>query len=140
MSAVNTASSTRSAARLAATIGLWILQVLVALVLLPAAFAKFTGSPEALYIFHEMGTGVWFAYLIGVLEVAAAVGMFVPRVTGLAALCLVLMFIGAMIVQAVFVGVGLIMPAVVLIASALIAWGRRDSTVLLWRSLGGSRA
>jgi hypothetical protein len=55
--------------------------------------------------------------------------MFVPRLTGLAALCFVALMIGAVIATlAVGGGMLAVIPAVVLVLVAIVAWGRRDST------------
>lgn len=118
-------------------VALWVLQVVTALWFLMAALGKFSGSPEIVATFHALGFGAWFRYLIGALEVAGAVAMFVPRLTGAAALAFVLLLVGALVVQAFVVGSGVIMPIPLLILSAVIAWGRRDGTVRLWRSAAG---
>lgn len=110
---------------------LWLLQILLALGFLGAAIAKFTGNPASLESFDALGTGIWFAIVIGVLEVAGAVALLVPRTAGLAALCFVVLMIGAVLVQVLAVGHGAAMPGVYLVLAAVIAWGRRGSTAAL---------
>lgn len=113
---------------------LWVLQVVTALWFVMAALGKFSGSPEIVATFHAIGFGAWFRYLIGALEVAGAVAMFIPRLTGLAATAFVVLLVGAVAVQAFAAGSGVLMPIPLLILSAIIAWGRRDGTARLWRS------
>jgi hypothetical protein len=67
-------------------------------------------------------------YIIGALELAGAIAMFIPTLTGLAALCFVALMIGAVtITLAMGGGVLALIPAVVGIVAAVVAWGRRDS-------------
>ncbi len=103
---------------------LWILQVVTALGFVAAALGKFTGSPEIVATFHAIGLGDWFRYLIGALEIAGAVAMFIPRLTALAALCLAALMAGALLVQVFVVGSGATAPLPLLVTSVLIAWGR----------------
>ena len=114
--------------RPAVNVLLWILQVVTALAFAVAALGKFTGSPEMVATFHSIELGDWFRYLVGALELAGAVAMFVPRLTGLAALCLAALLVGALMVQVFVVGSGAAAPVPLLVVSTLIAWGRWGST------------
>ena len=127
--------STEQAARgsRAGNIVLWALQVVAALWFVGAAAGKFTGSPMIAATFDALGWGHWFMYLIGVLEIAGAVALFVPRLTGPAALALSALLVGAVVVQAVVVGSGVAMPLPLLVLTAVIAWFRRDGVVRLVR-------
>ncbi len=73
----------------AVNIALWVLQVLLALLFAMAGVVKVIGDPAAVEVFATIGIGQWFRYLVGVLEIAGAVGVLVPRLSGLAALGLV---------------------------------------------------
>jgi hypothetical protein len=62
--------------------------------------------------------------------------MFIPRLTGLAALCQVALMIGAVTTTLVYVDPAMaVLPAVVLAVAAVIAYGRRRSTVELVTAL-----
>lgn len=50
-------------------------------------------------MFATIGVEQWFRYAVGVIELAGAVGLLVPRLAGLAALGLAADMIGAMAVQ-----------------------------------------
>jgi len=127
MSTMN-ATPTHTPSR-AANIGLWTLQVLLAAVYAFSAYGKLTADPQNVAGFEAMGLGTPGMYIIGALELAGAIAMFVPRLTGLAALCFVALMIGAVIATlAVGGGMLAVIPAVVLVLVAIVAWGRRDST------------
>jgi hypothetical protein len=67
-------------------------------------------------------------YVIGVPALAGAIAMFVPRLTGLTALCFVALIVGVvMMTWAVGGGVLVAIPATVGVLAAVLAWGWRDS-------------
>jgi uncharacterized membrane protein YphA (DoxX/SURF4 family) len=116
-------------------ITLWVLQGILALGFLLSGLSKLAGAEQAVQIFEEMGTAGWMPYVIGVLEIAGAIGLLIRRLTGLAAAALVLLLIGALISHAIWGGFA--GPAVVLlILSAVVAYFRRSSISEL---LAGSR-
>jgi uncharacterized membrane protein YphA (DoxX/SURF4 family) len=122
------ATSTPRTSR-AAHVGLWILQVIIAAVYAFSAFGKLSADPQNVAGFEAMGLGNVGMYIIGSLELAGAIAMFIPALTGLAATCFVALMIGAVIATAaVGGGVLVAIPATVLVLVAILAWGRRDST------------
>jgi uncharacterized membrane protein YphA (DoxX/SURF4 family) len=123
-------TTTSTSTSRATTVGLWTLQVLLAAVYAFAASGKLTADPQAVAGFEAMGLGTMGMYVIGSLELAGAIAMFVPRLTGLAALCFVALMIGAVIITWATMGAGLLVaiPATVGVVAAIVAWGRRDST------------
>ncbi len=124
-----TAPRPTTATRRAAHVGLWTLQVVVAAVYALAAVSKLGGDPQTIAMFELMGLGTAGMYIIGALELAGAIAMFVPRLTGLAATCFVALMIGAVgFTLAIGAGAFVAMPATVGVLAAVVAWGRRDST------------
>jgi DoxX-like protein len=112
-----------------ANVGLWALQVLLAAVYAFSAYNKLTAEAMTVAGFEAMGLGTTGMYVIGALELAGAIAMFVPRLTGLAATCFVALMIGAVIITAAIGGGALVaIPASVGVVAAVVAWGRRDST------------
>jgi uncharacterized membrane protein YphA (DoxX/SURF4 family) len=112
-----------------ANAGLWALQVLLAATYALSASGKFAGDAQNVAGFEAMGLGVTGMYVIGALELAGAIAMFVPRLTGLAALCFVALMTGAVILTLVAGGGAFAaIPAVVGVGAAIVARGRRDST------------
>jgi DoxX-like protein len=112
-----------------ANVGLWTLQVVLAVTYAFSAYGKLAADPQAVAGFELMGLGTTGMYIIGALELAGAIAMFVPRLTGLAAACFVALMIGAVIITAALVGGALVaFPATVGVVAAVVAWGRREST------------
>jgi putative oxidoreductase len=112
-------------------IALWVLQVLVALGMLMAGSFKLAGAEPMVQIFEALGLGQWFRYLTGGLEVAGAVLLLVPRLSGLGALLLSCVMAGAVVAHLVKLG-GSPVPALVFLAMLVaIVWGRRGQILAL---------
>jgi len=116
----------------AENIALWTLQVVTAAVFVMAAIPKITADPQAVAGFDAIGLGLVGMYVIGVLEIAGAVGLLIPRLSGLAGLAFVGLMVGAVVTTLVMFGTGMVaLPAVVLVLVTIIAWGRRRRTAEL---------
>ena len=116
-------------------IALWIVQLGVGAMFLMAGFGKLSGDPMMVAVFEKVGVGQWFRYLTGTLEVLGGLGLFTPFASGAAALGLVFVMIGAVLSHLLILG-GSPAPAVVLlVASGVIAWGRRSQLVALLRHI-----
>lgn len=112
-------------------LALWVLQVILALAFVLSGLMKLSGSPDAVVVFQEMGTAGWMPYIIGSLEIVGAIGLLIRRVTGVAAVAFVALTVGAVLTHLIL-GVGSPVPAIVLlILSALVAYGRRASLAQL---------
>lgn len=75
---------------------LWVLQILLGVFFVVASAApKFLGDPYAVAIFTEIGTGQWFRYVVGAIELAGGIGLMVPRLVGPAAVGLMALMVGA---------------------------------------------
>ena len=122
------ATSTRTTSRTGNAV-LWTLQVLLAAVYAFSALGKLTADEQNVAGFAAMGLGNTGMYIIGALELAGAIAMFIPALTGLAATCFVALMTGA-VVLTLMVGGGALaaIPATVGVVAAIVAWGRRDST------------
>jgi putative oxidoreductase len=138
MSNAGTTRETRSASAAnrgrAVNVALWILQVLLALQFAMAGLAKVGGDPAMVEMFATIGIGQWFRYVVGALEIAGAVGVLIPRFSGLAALGLVCLMAGAVLTNLFVLSAGPSLPIFLLAVAALVAWGRWPRTrVLLGR-------
>lgn len=71
----------------------WVFAVLLALLFLVAGGGKLTGA--AAPMFAKWGYPAWFSYLIGVAEVAGAIGLLIPKLTKYAIIGLTLVMFGA---------------------------------------------
>ena len=108
---------------------LWILQIGAAGMFLMAGFFKLSGDPRMVGMFEAIGFGQWFRYLTGSLEVLAAVLLLIPRLSGVGALLLAGVMLGAVATHLFIVG-GSPLPAIILlIVTGAIAWGRRQRTM-----------
>ena len=117
---------------------LWILQILLGLLFLFAGGTKLVMSGEALA--QQMASTnsvmlpVAFIKFIGLVEVLGGLGLILPgltkirrSLTPLAAVGLTIVMIGAVVLTVMGPGLGMaIVPLVVLILCAVVAYGRRD--------------
>jgi putative oxidoreductase len=124
--------STRATRRRVPTIALWALQALLAIIFAMAGLAKVFGDPAMVEMFATIGVGQWFRYVVGALEIAGAVGMLIPQLSGLAALGLVCLMAGATLTNVLVLDASPLLPLVLLAVSALVAWGRWPRTRTLF--------
>lgn len=108
-----------------ADLALWVVQVITSLTFLLAALAKITGVAAVVSVFDAIGFGDWFRYLIAALEIAGAVALLVPVLSGLTALAFVALMVGAAVVHLAVVGAGVGSVVVPLLLALVVAWGRR---------------
>lgn len=64
----------------------WLLQLIVAAILLQTLFFKFTGAEESVYIFSTLGLEPWGRIGSGIVELIAAVMLLIPRTITLGAI------------------------------------------------------
>jgi uncharacterized membrane protein YphA (DoxX/SURF4 family) len=119
----------------AVNIALWVLQILLALQFVMAGLAKVFGDPAMIEMFATISVGQWFRYVVGALELAGAVGLLIPRLTGLAALGLVCLMVGAVATNVFILGANPLLPIVLALVGLLVVWGRRSRLRAL---VGGS--
>lgn len=114
-------ASTRGRAR---TIGLWVLQVVLAVEFGMAGLMKLAGTSQMVEMFDDIGVGQWFRFVVGALEVAGAVGVLIPRLAWLAALGLAGVMAGAVVTTVFVLDANPVVPAVLLVVCALFARAR----------------
>jgi uncharacterized membrane protein YphA (DoxX/SURF4 family) len=115
----------------AGNVALWVLQIATAAMLGMAGFAKLTGAPEMIALFDAVGVGQWFRYVTGALEVLGAVLLLVPALAGAGALLLASVMLGAVLTHLFVIGGSPVMPLILLLVVAFIAYARRDRTLRL---------
>ncbi len=113
------------------TIVLWVVRVALAAEFLYSAYLLFAGGHTE-QTFAAIGLGQWLRYVTGVLEVAGAIGLLIPRLGGPAALVLAGVMVGASITELFILDPGgPILPLILLILSASLAWFLQDQTKAL---------
>jgi putative oxidoreductase len=113
------------------TIVLWIVRVALAAEFLYSGYLLFAGGHTE-QTFAAIGLGQWLRYVTGVLEVAGAIGLLIPRLGGPAALLLAGIMVGASITELfILENGGPILPLILLIVSATLAWFLQDQTKAL---------
>lgn len=117
----------------------WVVRVIVAIILVQTLFFKFSGAPESVYIFETVGQEPWGRYGSGVVELIAAVLLFVPALVPVGAAISLGVISGAIFFHLTKLGIvvqddgGLLfgLAVVVFLGSAFIAWvHRRDMPVI----------
>lgn len=87
---------------------------------------KLIAHPTAVEAFNGIGWGRPGMYAIGLVEVAGAVGLLVPVLSGLAAIGLSVLMVGAFFTQVMaFGGENAATPVVLLVPLGVVAWVRR---------------
>src|SRR5262245_26678015 len=94
------------------TIISWLLQFVVAGILLQTLFFKFTGAEESIYIFSTVGRFVhlpafepWGRLVTGVVELAASLMLLFPATASIGALLTIGVMVGAIASHAFVLGI-----------------------------------
>jgi putative oxidoreductase len=103
-------------------ITIWLLRVVVGLAFLAAGGSKLAGAPAMVAMFAKIGFGQWFRILTGLLELTAAIGLFIPRYTLYAAATLAVVMASAIGFHLTILGGNPLPPTVLLLLTSLIAW------------------
>lgn len=134
MTATGITATARPTRRRVVNVVLWVAQIALTAFFVFASTPKLLGDPTAVAMFDTVGFGQWFRYLTGACELAGAIGLLIPRLSGLAATGLVGVMIGATLTN-LFLLPGMqssaAMTALLGVVFAVIAWARRDRTVAL---------
>lgn len=78
-----------------------ILPSLLAIIFLLSGGAKLVSLPFEVDAFARWGYPLWFMYLTGLLEVAGAIGLLLPRLSALAGACLAGLMVGAVMTHVI---------------------------------------
>ncbi len=114
---------------------LWVLQIGAAGMFLMVGFLKLSGNAQMVGLFEGIGVGQWFRYLTGILEVAGAILLLLPRTSGLGALMLAGVMVGAVVTHLFIVGGSPLGAIILLVVTGVVAWGRRQRTMNLLTGL-----
>jgi putative oxidoreductase len=114
----------------ASLIVLWLAQIALAVMFVMAGGSKLAGVPAMVTLFDAIGLGQWFRYVTGVIEVTAAIALLVPSAAVFGALLLIPTMLGA-IAANVFVHASPVVPVLILLVAASVAWARRHQLRML---------
>jgi uncharacterized membrane protein YphA (DoxX/SURF4 family) len=117
----------------------WLLQLIVAGILLQTLFFKFTGAPESVYIFSTLGAEPWGRIGSGIVELIASVLLLIPATTTIGAALAIGVISGAIVSHLTILGIevqgdgGLlfVLALIVFVASAAILVLRRTEIPII---------
>jgi putative oxidoreductase len=124
---------------IAKEVAVWILTLLLVLMFANAGIRKFPESGGWTRMFRLAGFPDWFRILIGVLEVAAATLLLLPRTAAYGAITAIVIMIGALgtvakTLHGSFMLKGLMPAAVALIVAAIVLMARWRQRIVITRS------
>ena len=106
--------------------GLLALKIIVAAAFAAAGLAKLAGAEMMVATYEAIGIGQWFRYTTGLIEVGAAILLFVPNKQAYGAGLLVCTMIGAILAHLFILGPSAV-PALALgVLSAIILYAHRE--------------
>lgn len=111
----------------------WVLQGLLGLAFIASGIKKFTDLPGTIGMFSNLGLPGIVAYLVAGGEVLGGIGLLVPRFTRVAAMGLLLIMLGAVVMHATKIPGGIAngVPAIVLLLLlAVVLWLRQPKAVV----------
>jgi uncharacterized membrane protein YphA (DoxX/SURF4 family) len=106
-------------------VALWATQVVLAAMFLMAGGSKLAGVPAMLSLFDLIGIGQWLRYVTGVIEVISGIALLVTSAAVFGALLLIATMLGAIITNVFVVPASPVIPLLLLLAAAAVAWARR---------------
>ena len=114
------------------------IQVFGAVLFFLGGFAKLAGDEQMVQKFAAIGIGQWLRYVTGLIDVASAILLLIPVLSGIGALLVVPIMIGVIVTHIVIIGGSPALPIGLLIIASIVAWGRRETTNAFLRSFMSS--
>ncbi|PCI86232.1 MAG: DoxX family protein [Hyphomicrobiales bacterium] len=91
---------------------------------------KLSGAEQMHASFGMMGLPIWFGYFIGACEIAGGIGIWVRKLSGLAAAGLFIIMAGAIYFHVNYTPISMAIPALVLAIFAAIIFVKRRKDIL----------
>lgn len=113
---------------------LWIAQIIGAAIFFVAGVNKWIGHPEMVNVFEKVGFGQWFRYFAGFVQILAAGLLLTRHYSGIGAMILIPVMIGAVFTHLFIIGGSPMIPIVLLTLMTMIAIGRQDQIAGLFKS------
>lgn len=83
----------------------WLARIAAALIMLQTLYFKFTASPESVFIFTTVGMEPWGRWLVGFLELVAAIMLFIPSTIWLGSILAIGLMAGALGMHLTLLGI-----------------------------------
>lgn len=112
---------------------LWVVQLFGATLFLISGLAKLSGDDQVMQALAAIGIRQWFRYVTALIEFASAILLLIPALSGIGALLLVPIMIGAILAHLLVIGGSPAVPIGLLIIASIVAWGRKETTLRLIR-------
>ncbi len=109
----------------------WGLRILLAVIFFAAGAAKIAGVPMLVQIFTQIGLGQWFRFVTAGVEIAGAVALLIPGLTGIAAVWLGTTMMFAIVAHLLVLRSNPGGAVALFVLSASLAWLMRDQLLLL---------
>jgi len=111
----------------------WVGQLAAAVILLQTLFFKFTGAPESIHIFEQLGAEPWGRWASGIFELITSLLLLNPGTAALGAVMGLGMMTGALLSHFTVLGIAVggdggtlfILACVVFLSCATVAYLRR---------------
>jgi uncharacterized membrane protein YphA (DoxX/SURF4 family) len=96
---------------------------------------KLGGAHAMMTMFDQIDAGQWLRYLVGSLELAAAIGVLIPLLSGLAALGLTALMIGAAVTNIAILHTSPLTPLIFLAIAIPVAISQWPETKKITRAI-----
>lgn len=111
----------------------WVVRIAAAVILLQTLFFKFTGAPESVWIFEQVGAEPWGRIGSGVVELIAAILLLIPSKAWMGAVVALGVMAGAIASHLFVLGIEVqgdggtlfALAVVVTLCSGIALWNRR---------------
>lgn len=111
----------------------WVLQFVVAAILVQTLFFKFTGAEESVYIFTTLGMEPWGRIASGLAELVASVLLLIPATAAIGALLALIIISGALVSHFTALGIVVQGDGGLLFALALVVFFGSAGVLVLRR-------
>lgn len=121
--------------RIQSTLALsWLLQVVVAVILVQTLFFKFTGAEESVFIFTTLGAEPWGRIGSGLVELAASILLLMPRTAVYGAILALGTMAGAIMSHLTVLGIDIQGDGGLLFTLALLVFAASGTIVIIRRA------
>jgi putative oxidoreductase len=110
----------------AARVGLWTIRIVLAAQFAAGGVLKLSADPQMVAMFERLGDGQGLRLMVGLCEVAGAVGLLIPRLARLAGIGLVALMVGAAVANVVVLEASPVLPLALLVLAAVVVVATRS--------------